>query len=173
MLPPPLWMLSPVQKGEESSGKGEDRPAGCGSVSQRGLLPHLSQDDIKDRGELAAVMDVVAERAEATATKFGARLWFDDYDEMLASDIDAVVIASPIGYHYEQGMKAIRAGKHVHFNKTMTTTRAEADEIIRAAQDARADAVAREPDSQAPGRRGGHRQGVLRRPGPFLDRPRI
>ncbi len=110
--------------------------AGCGSVSQRGLLPHLSQDDIQDRVELAAVMDVVTERAEATAAKFGARLWFDNYDDLLASDIDAVVIASPIGYHYQQGMKAIQAGKHIHFNKTMTTTKAEADDIIQAAQEA-------------------------------------
>jgi len=107
--------------------------AGCGSVSQRGLLPHLSQEDIKDRVELAAVMDIVSERAKATAEKFGARLWFDDYDEMLASDIDAVVIASPIPVHYEQAMKAIAARKHLHLNKTMTTTKAEADEVIAAA----------------------------------------
>jgi predicted dehydrogenase len=100
------------------------------------LLPHLSQDDIRDRAELAAVMDVVTDRAKASKEKFGAEMWFDDYDEMLASDIDAVVIASPIGYHYGQGMKAIAAGKNIHFNKTMTTTKAEADDIIRAAQEA-------------------------------------
>jgi predicted dehydrogenase len=124
--------------------------AGCGSVSQRGLLPHLSQDDITDRVELAAVMDVVTERAKASAAKFGARLWFDDYDEMLASDIDAVVIASPIGYHYEQGMKAIQAGKHIHFNKTMTTTKAEADEVIQAAQTAEVVIVASPGQMQWP-----------------------
>jgi predicted dehydrogenase len=107
--------------------------AGCGSVAQRGLLPHLSQDDIKDRVELTAVMDVVPGRAEATAARFGARLWFEDYEAMLASGIDAVVIASPIGVHYGQAMKAIAAGKHLHLNKTMTTTKAEADELIAAA----------------------------------------
>ena len=110
--------------------------AGCGSVSQRGLLPHLSQDDIKDRVELTAVMDVVPGRAEATAEKFGAKLWFEDYDKMLALEIDAVVIASPIPVHYEQAMKAIAAGKHLHLNKTMTTTKAEADEVIEAARKA-------------------------------------
>ena len=85
--------------------------AGCGSVSQRGLLPNLVQEDTKQWAVLHAVMDPVPGRAEATADKFGAPLWFEDYDEMLASAIDAVVIASPIGVHYEQAMKAIAAGK--------------------------------------------------------------
>ena len=107
--------------------------AGCGSVSQRGLLPHLASDDIRQWCELTAVMDPVPGRAAATAEKFGAKLAFEDYDEMLASDIDAVVIASPIGIHYGQAMKAIATGKHVHLNKTMTTTKAEADDVIEAA----------------------------------------
>ena len=107
--------------------------AGCGSVSQRGLLPHLAQEDIHPWAKLAAVMDVVPGRAEASRQKFNAEMAFEDYDEMLASDIDAVVLASPIGLHYEQAMKAIEAGKHLHLNKTMTTTKAEADDVIAAA----------------------------------------
>jgi predicted dehydrogenase len=35
--------------------------------------------------------------------------------------------------HYEHCKKALRAGKHVHVNKTMTTTVAEADELIELA----------------------------------------
>ena len=116
--------------------------AGCGSVSQRGLLPHLAQEDIRRWCELAAVMDPVPGRAEATATKFGAKLWFDDYDAMLASPIDAVVIASPIGVHFQQAMSAIAAHKHVHLNKTMTTTKAEADAVIAAARRAGVKVVA-------------------------------
>jgi len=110
--------------------------AGCGSVAQRGLLPHLAQEDICQWCELMAVMDPVPGRAEATASKFGVGVWFEDYDAMLASAIDAVVVASPIGVHHDQAMRAIAAGKHVHLNKTMTTTRAEADEVIAAARKA-------------------------------------
>ena len=128
--------------------------AGCGSVSQRGLLPHLAQEDIRQWCELTAVMDPVPGRAEASAKKFGAQLWFEDYDEMLASEIDAVVIASPIGVHYEQAMKAIATGKHLHLNKTMTTTKAEADEVIEAARQAGVKVVA------SPGR--AHRPGTKR-----------
>jgi len=123
--------------------------AGCGSVAQRGLLPHLAQDDIGEWAVLHAVMDPVEGRAKATAEKFGASLWFETYEDLLASDVDAVVIASPIGLHYDQAMKAIAAGKHVHLNKTMTTTKAEADAVIDAAKAAGLKVVA------SPGR--GHR----------------
>jgi predicted dehydrogenase len=113
------------------------------------VLPHLAQENIRQWCELTAVMDPVPGRAEASAEKFGARLAFEDYDEMLASEIDAVVIASPIGIHYEQAMKAIAAGKHLHLNKTMTTTKAEADDVIEGAARAGVKVVA------SPGR--GHR----------------
>jgi len=116
--------------------------AGCGSVSQRGLLPHMTQKDVRQWCELIAVMDPVPGRAKATAKRFGVKRWFRDYDEMLASEIEAVVIASPIGVHYQQAIKAIRAGKHVHLNKTMTTTKAEADEVIEAAKKAGVKVVA-------------------------------
>jgi predicted dehydrogenase len=45
-----------------------------------------------------------------------------------------VTIASPIGLHYEQGRAALAAGKHIHFNKTMTTTAAEATDLIETAR---------------------------------------
>lgn len=49
-------------------------------------------------------------------------------------DVDLVTLASPIKVHFEQGMKAIRAGKHVHFNKTMTISTAEATQLIEEAE---------------------------------------
>jgi predicted dehydrogenase len=39
-------------------------------------------------------------------------------------------------------MKAIAAGKHLHLNKTMTTTKAEADEVIESARKAGVKVVA-------------------------------
>ena len=43
-----------------------------------------------------------------------------------------MTIASPIPLHHEQGMAAIRAAKHVHFNKTMALTTEQATELIEA-----------------------------------------
>ncbi len=108
---------------------------GAGSVAVRGILPHLSQADVQDRARLAAVCDPVPGRAEVAAAEFGVGAAFTDYEELLTrGEVDAVTIASPIGLHYEQGKLALEAGKHVHFNKTMTTTVAEASDLIQLAR---------------------------------------
>mgnify|MGYP000169794238 CR=1 FL=1 len=37
---------------------------GAGSISVRGILPHLAQDDVKDRVIMTAVCDPAPERAQ-------------------------------------------------------------------------------------------------------------
>ncbi len=107
---------------------------GAGSIGIRGALAHLSIGDYADRVTLAAVCDAVPGRAAAAAEKYGVPQSFEDFDSMLRlGDIDAVTIGTPIGLHYEQGVQAIEAGKHIHFNKTMTTTIADADDLIERA----------------------------------------
>ncbi|MGH2459527.1 MAG: Gfo/Idh/MocA family protein, partial [Chloroflexota bacterium] len=104
---------------------------GAGSIAVRGIMPHLSQDDLHDRVRLAAVCDPVPGRAEAAKARFGIERAFASLDDLLAKgEVDAVTIASPIGLHYAQGHQALEAGKHVHFNKTMTTAVAEASDLI-------------------------------------------
>ena len=108
---------------------------GTGSIALRGLLPHLTMADLQDRVNVTALCDPVLERAEAAAAKFGVPTAYRTAEELFAAgDIDAVTIASPIGFHFEQGMMAIEHGLHVHFNKTMATTVDEADQLIAAAQ---------------------------------------
>jgi predicted dehydrogenase len=105
--------------------------AGAGSISLRGILPHCTMDDVQDRLRVTAVCDAVPGRARAAADRFGVPQAFDSYEELLREgEFDAVTVATPIGLHYEQGRAAIDAGKHCHFNKTMTTTCAEADDLI-------------------------------------------
>ena len=109
--------------------------AGLGSVSQRGILPHLTQEDALQKVELVACCDVVGERAAETARVFGWHKWYSDYDEMLLkADVDAVLIATPIPFHYNQVMKALQAEKHVYVQKTMTTTLAEANDVVETAR---------------------------------------
>lgn len=108
---------------------------GCGSISVRGILPHLTQEDVQDRVQVTAVCDPVPGRAQTAAERFGVGAAFEEYEDLLASgEVDGVSIASPIGVHYEQGKLAIEHGVHVHFNKTMTTTVDEADDLIELAQ---------------------------------------
>jgi predicted dehydrogenase len=107
---------------------------GAGAIGIRGALKHLSLADVQDRVRLAAVCDPVPGRAEAAAKQYGVASHYLTFEELLADpNVDAVTICSPIGLHFDQGMAAIAAGKHIHFNKTMTTTVAEADALIAAA----------------------------------------
>jgi len=109
---------------------------GAGSVSVRGIIPHLSQEDVQDKVRITAVCDPFPGRAQAAAEKFNIPAAYESYEELLESgNVDAVTLASPIGMHYEQGKLAIEHGVHVHFNKTMTTTVDEADELIALAKE--------------------------------------
>src|SRR5437867_9832953 len=108
---------------------------GAGAIAQRGILPHLSQPDVRDRIILQAVCDPVEGRAAAAAAKFGVRHAFTSYDDLLAhADVEAVTMASPISLHYQQGRRAPEPGRHIHSNRTMTTTPAEATALTSPAK---------------------------------------
>jgi predicted dehydrogenase len=109
---------------------------GAGTIALRGILPHLAQLDVHDRVRVTVVCDPVPGRAERAAELFGIPRASLSYDELLADgEVDAVSIASPIGLHSEQGRQALLAGKHVHFNKTMSIRVEEASELIELARE--------------------------------------
>ena len=108
---------------------------GAGSIAQRAPLLHFSVGDVKDRVVLGAVCDPVPGRAKAAAAKFGVPEHYDDFATMLKNaDIDMVTLCSPIGLHAAQGLAALKAGKHLHANKTITTTKQECDLMIAEAK---------------------------------------
>jgi predicted dehydrogenase len=108
---------------------------GVGALVLRALLPHLTQSDVRDAVVVEALCDPVLDRANAAARDYGVPKAYASLTELLADDaIDAVTLASPIGLHAEHGRLALEAGKHVHFNKTMSTTVAEADMLIELAE---------------------------------------
>jgi len=104
---------------------------GAGAIGIRAALMHLSQPDLQDRVRLAAVCDPVPGRARAAAERYGVAAAYEAFEELLADpSVDAVTLCSPIGLHHEQGVAAIEAGKHVHFNKTLATAVAVCDDLI-------------------------------------------
>ncbi len=56
-----------------------------------------------------------------------------DYCRMLASDVDAVVIATPVLTHHRLAMKALEAGKHVLIEKPLAAKVSDAIEIAETA----------------------------------------
>ena len=80
--------------------------------------------------ELTAVCTTRMDSAEESQKKFGARLAFDDYREMLLHpDIDAVAVVLRVPAHYEITMAALNAGKHVYTEWPLGRTTAEAQEM--------------------------------------------
>ncbi len=82
---------------------------------------------------LAAVCDMDGAKAKRLAEKYGAPKVFTDYREMVADPgIDAVAVATPDFAHREPVVAAARAGKHVHCEKPLATTREDAEAIAEA-----------------------------------------
>jgi len=108
---------------------------GTGAIGIRGALSHLTLPDVQDRVRVVAVCDPVPGRAEAAARQYGVPAHYLTYEALLEDpNVDAVTLCTPIGLHFDQGIAAIQARKHVHFNKTMTLTVDEADQIISLAK---------------------------------------
>jgi len=108
---------------------------GVGALTLRALLPHLCAGDLEDVVSVHAVCDPVSGRAQDAAARYGVTRHYETIEDLVADgEIEAVTIASPIALHAQHGRTALLAGKHVHFNKTMSTTVAEADELISLAE---------------------------------------
>ena len=68
---------------------------------------------------IVAVCDIVDEQIQAAKTKIPApdAKAYTDYRDVLASDVDAVVIATPVFLHPEHFEAALKAGKHIYIEK--------------------------------------------------------
>lgn len=56
-------------------------------------------------------------------------------EDLLADDVDLVIVNTPVGTHYEYAKKVLLAGKHAVVEKAFTTTVAEAQELTQIAKD--------------------------------------
>lgn len=86
---------------------------------------------------VTALADVFPDRLEEAARRFASdspRTWlgFDAYQKLLASDVDAVLIASPPYYHPEQFEASVSAGKHIYLEKPVAVDTAGALRVIEA-----------------------------------------
>ncbi len=84
--------------------------------------------------EVTAVCDLVEERAKAVAQRHHVPGVYTDYAEMLSSaDMDAVIIATPIGEHVGHAVAAFQAGKHVLSEVTAATRMEDLEQLRQAA----------------------------------------
>jgi len=142
--------------GRPSPSVGVDVPGGCynglsrpGGEIGRGCFPamkkiraavvgvgylgrfHAEKYALLPEAELVAVVDTDRRRCEESARKLGTTA-VSDYREILGQ-VDAVSIAVPTQHHHEVARAFLERGIHVLLEKPITTTLAEADELIRIA----------------------------------------
>src|SRR4051794_36825735 len=84
-------------------------------------------------GEVTSLFDIDGERVEQESAKIGAKP-FTNLDDFLNSDIDAVVVASPVPIHVEHAVAALNAGKHALSEVTACQSLGEAARLAEAVE---------------------------------------
>lgn len=86
-------------------------------------------------GKVVALCDIFPEKMEAAKKEIGtpdART-YTDFQKMLASDIDAILIATPVFLHADHFEAALAAGKHIYIEKPASIDVAGCKRIMQAA----------------------------------------
>ncbi|MGE5483901.1 MAG: Gfo/Idh/MocA family protein [Ignavibacteriales bacterium] len=108
---------------------------GCGAIAERHGQALARIED----ADLVAVVDVQEDRARRFAERFSGghavRVMTDYRQALDASDVDAVIVATPSGLHFDVGSDALDARKHVLMEKPLTLSSAHARTLLAQAED--------------------------------------
>lgn len=103
---------------------------GCGSIARLGHVPSLREAGV----EVVAVCDTNLARARAFASEFGIPDAYADHDRLLSrGDVDLVTVGIPNALHADVTIAALERGVHVLCEKPISTSVAEAERMIAAA----------------------------------------
>src|SRR5215471_15945439 len=81
-----------------------------------------------ERAEVAALYDIIPERAERTARSIGGRVCSSQ--EELLDNCDAVLVCAPNKTHCEIATAAVEAGKHVFCEKPFSIGTEDAAKLL-------------------------------------------
>ncbi|MBM3214863.1 Gfo/Idh/MocA family oxidoreductase [Candidatus Poribacteria bacterium] len=105
---------------------------GIGGLHARSYAEH-------PRAELVAVCDMVRERADDAAQKFGGKAYYTIQDMLESEEIDAVSVCTGGrengGDHYGPVMETLNAGKHTLCEKPLSNDVALAREMVSVARE--------------------------------------
>lgn len=107
---------------------------GCGHIAKR-HAELLGGGRVKGAA-IAAVCDIVPERAHAFGSNYGVPFYTSADDLLSSKSVDVVSILTPSGLHYKHCIAAAAAGKHVLVEKPMALRVEHADAMISACETA-------------------------------------
>jgi UDP-N-acetyl-2-amino-2-deoxyglucuronate dehydrogenase len=102
---------------------------GCGKIAPRHAAEAAKQ------GQLAAVCDIIPERADALAKAYNARAYYD-IDSLLKNEqhLDIIAVCTPNGLHADHSIKALDAGINVLCEKPLCIITGAARRMIARAE---------------------------------------
>ena len=104
---------------------------GCGMIADF----HARAIRAIENAQLLGVADNNIASAERFSQKYGVA-FYQSFEEMLAdSRIDAVCICTPSGFHADNAIAALKAGKHVVVEKPIAISAADAEKVAAAAKE--------------------------------------
>jgi predicted dehydrogenase len=103
---------------------------GCGLIAQLMHLPHLLE--LSEEFEVAALCDSSRQVVDGCGERFGVGQRFVRSEDLLARDLDAVLVLTP-GSHAPVAIAAAAAGRHVLVEKPMCYSVAEGRDMADAA----------------------------------------
>jgi predicted dehydrogenase len=111
-------------------------PLKVGIVGLNGIgVPHANAHKADDLSDLVAICDVVKERADKGAERWGCKAYYS-LQEMLENEPDLDIVDVCTGgfengsWHYEPAMEAMQAGKNVLVEKPLSSDVEEAREMV-------------------------------------------
>ena len=102
---------------------------GCGRIAER----FVPESVYVDSAEIAGVCDVDSGRAGEFAQRHGGLCVYDTFEHML-DDVDAVYVATPHLYHYQQVKQALERGIHVLCETPLVLNEGQARELYSLAE---------------------------------------
>ena len=100
---------------------------GCGGMARS----HASRfEEVLDRIEVTAVVDIERDRARAVADLLGGHIVVETDYRNIYDHVDAVLIVLPHHLHHPVSIACLKAGKHVLVEKPMALNEAECVEMI-------------------------------------------
>lgn len=105
---------------------------GCGRIVTRRVLPAAPDCQTIQVHAIASKRTGVA---TATAEEFGIPHTFDNYDDLLHSDVDAIYVPCTGDQHSRWVIAAAKSGKHVLCEKPLAPSAREATEMVAACEE--------------------------------------
>ena len=100
---------------------------GCSEIAKRAVIPAILKAEF---AELQMIGSRSIDKAKEFSNEFNCKN-YGTYEDVISDEsVDAVYISTPIGTHEEWAIKAANAGKHIHCEKSSTTSFESAKKMI-------------------------------------------